>query len=187
MNNNQKRFCDEYLIDLNATRAYREAYPSVNSDEVAAANGSRLLTNAKVMLYLSEKMKEREIRTEITQDKVLKELANIGFANVTDYANVVEKEYLDKVEDDEGNTIKEILKKYKTVELENTNELDKDKQSAISEIKRGKNGIEVKLNDKVKALELIGRHLGMFTDKVELNGNVGVNIIDDLPIDDLDD
>ena len=41
---------------------------------------------------------------------------------------------------------------------------------AIAGIKRGKNGIELKLNDKEKALELLGRHLGMFKDRIEVSG-----------------
>ena len=48
MTEKQKIFADEYLIDLNATRAYRVAYPTVKKDEAARANASRLLTNANV-------------------------------------------------------------------------------------------------------------------------------------------
>lgn len=48
----QKRFADEYLIDLNATRAYKAAYPSCKKDETARVNGSRLLTNANVRAYI---------------------------------------------------------------------------------------------------------------------------------------
>lgn len=82
---NQKIFADEYLIDLNATRAYKEAYKNVKKDETAAVNGSRLLRNAKVKKYIEEKMKAREKRTEITQDQVLAELAKIAFADIKDY------------------------------------------------------------------------------------------------------
>lgn len=165
---NQRIFCDEYLIDLNATRAYKAAYKRVKKDATARTNSSRLLTNANIKSYIESKMKEREKRTEITQDKVLKELAKIGFANATDYARVVEKEYLEQAKDENGNIISEIPKTYKIVELEITDNLDIDKQAAIAGIKEGRNGIEVKLNDKVKALELIGRHLGMFTDKMNV-------------------
>ena len=52
MTKKQKIFADEYLIDLNATRAYKVAYPRVKNDEVARANGSRLLTNANVAATL---------------------------------------------------------------------------------------------------------------------------------------
>ncbi len=179
---NQKIFCDEYLIDLNATRAYKAAYKNVKKDETAAAAGARLLRNVKVKNYIDEKMKEREKRTEITQDKVLKELAKIGFANATDFVNVVEKEYLEDILDEEGNVIKQELRKYKTIDIRETDKLDKDKQAAIAGIKETQAGIEVKLNDKLKALELIGRHLGMFNDKVEVNGklNTGTEKLDSI-------
>ena len=55
MTDKQKRFCDEYLIDLNATRAYKTAYPSIKKDETARANGSRLLTYANIKKYIEER------------------------------------------------------------------------------------------------------------------------------------
>lgn len=179
---NQKIFCDEYLIDLNATRAYKIAYPNVKKDETAAAAGARLLRNVNVQNYIDRKMKEREKRTEITQDKVLKELAKVAFANAADYARVVEKEYIEEIKDDEGNIVGQETRTYKAVEIEPTNNLDKDKQAAIAGIKHGTAGIEIKLNDKIKALELIGRHLGMFNDKVEVNGklNTGAEKLDSI-------
>lgn len=66
MTEKQKIFADEYLIDLNATRAYRVAYPSVKKDGVARANASRLLTNANVKKYISEQMEK--IHNEKTAD-----------------------------------------------------------------------------------------------------------------------
>ena len=149
----QKLFADEYLIDLNATRAYKVAYPKVKNDETAAAAGARLLRNVKVEDYIQKRMKDREKRTEITQDMVLKELAKIGFANVTDYVTI------------EGPYVK----------VKQTNDMPEDKLGAIAGIKEGANGIEIKLNDKGKALELIGRHLGMWKDKVEVSGEVKTN------------
>lgn len=144
----QKLFADEYLIDLNATRAYKVAYPKVKKDETARTNSSRMLTNANVAAYVEKRMKDREKRTEITQDMVLKELAKIGFANVTDYVTI------------EGPYVK----------VKQTEDMPPDKLGAIAGIKEGANGIEIKLNDKGKALELIGRHLGMFKDKLEVSG-----------------
>lgn len=74
----QKRFADEYLIDLNATRAYKVAYPNVKKEETAATAGSRILRNVKVESYLKERMKDREQRTEITQDWVLERLKTVA-------------------------------------------------------------------------------------------------------------
>lgn len=150
----QKIFADEYLIDLNATRAYKVAYPNVKKDEVAAAASTRLLRNVKVAAYVQKRMDERAHRTEITQDMVLQELAKIGFADVTDFVTI------------------EAKGAYCTVKVKSTDQMPRDKLGAIAGIKEGANGIEVKLNDKGKALELIGRHLGMFRDKVELSGSV---------------
>lgn len=147
MTKKQKIFADEYLIDLNATRAYRVAYPSVKKDETAAAAAARMLRNVKVQEYISERMQERQQRTEVTQDMVVKELAAIAFARATDYAEV----------------------KSGTVRIKDTDALSDQQIGAISGIKEGANGIEIKLNDKEKALELLGRHLGMWNDKLDIN------------------
>ena len=56
MTEKQKKFADEYLIDLNATRAYRAAYPTVKKDSVAAQSGSRLLKNVNVKSYINERL-----------------------------------------------------------------------------------------------------------------------------------
>lgn len=149
----QEIFADEYLIDLNATRAYKVAYPKVKKDETAAAAGARMLRNVKVAEYIQKRMDERSQRTEITQDMVLQELAKIGFANITDFVTI------------EGPYVK----------IKETASMPKDKLGVIAGIKEGANGIEIKLNDKEKALELIGRHLGMFKDKMELSGELKTN------------
>ncbi len=153
MTKKQKIFADEYLIDLNATRAYRVAYPSVKKDETARANGSRMLTNDNVAQYISERMQERQQRTEVTQDMVVKELAAIAFARATDYAAV----------------------RGGTVCIKDTGSLSDQQIRAIAGIKEGTNGIEIKLNDKEKALELLGRHLGMWNDKIKVDGEITAN------------
>lgn len=165
MTEKQKRFADEYIIDLNATRAYKVAYPNVKNDETAKAAASRLLTNVNVKAYIDNLIDERAKRTEVTQDRVVKELAKIGFAKITDY-----------VEIGYGGIVK----------VKATDDIPKDKVGAIAGIKEGQNGIEIKMNDKVKALELLGRHLGMFTDKLQVDGTSVVQILDNIPGDDND-
>ena len=54
----QKRFCEEYLIDLNATRAYKAVYKNCKKDESARVNGSKLLTNTNIKAYIDEKLEE---------------------------------------------------------------------------------------------------------------------------------
>lgn len=166
----QKRFADEWLVDLNGTRAYKVAYPSVKKDETAKAAASRLLTNVNVKAYIQERQKEREKRTEITQDRVLHELALIAFAKASDYARVVEKDAMVEVDgnmvpvlDEDGNQVK-----YRTAEPILTDELTEDQKKAIAVIKKGRDGFEIKPYSKIQALELLGKHLGMFTEKVEV-------------------
>lgn len=146
----QKLFADEYLIDLNATRAYKVAYKSIKKDETANVNSSRLLRNAKVSKYIKERMDERSKRTEITQDNVLKELATIAFAKVTDFVTI-----------ENGVVI-----------VKDTKDIPNNLLPAIASIKEGKNGIEISFYSKDKSLELLGRHLGMFNDKLEISGTL---------------
>lgn len=150
MTEKQKIFADEYLIDLNATRAYLVAYSRVKNENTAAVNGSKLLRNTKVASYIRERMQERQQRTEVTQDQVIQELAAIAFARVTDYVEIKSN----------GPSSMVLIK--------STDSLSEEQRRAIAGIKEGANGIEIKLNDKEKALELLGRHLGMWNDRLDL-------------------
>lgn len=163
MTDAQKRFCDEYLIDLNATRAYKVAYLRCKKDETANVNGSKLLRNAKVQEYISERMKEREKRTEITQDMVIKELAKIAFLDIRKL--YTENGQLKNIADMDSETAGAISS------LETLEEYEgyRDDREKIGDTQK------VKLLDKTKALELLGRHLGMFKEKVTIDGNVNTN------------
>ena len=165
----QKRFADEYLIDLNATRAYKVAYPNCKKDETASAAGSRMLGNVNVRQYIESKQKELEEKSGVTQQRIIEELAGIAFSNGTDFAQIVEKEYKQDIFDKEGNYKGIETRKYKTLELTETNKLTDAQKSAIASIKETANGLEIKTNDKVKALELLGKHLGMFREKIEIS------------------
>lgn len=165
----QKIFVDEYLVDLNATRAYKAAYKNIKKDETAAVNGNRLLRNAKVKDHIDKRMKDRERRTEVTQDKVLQELAKIGFADIKDYLEY--KTAKTVVQHDENG--EPVIDYQQIVNVIDSKEVD---TSVIQEVSIGKDGtFKFKLYDKQKALVDIGKHLGMFTDKVEVKGNLNVN------------
>lgn len=175
----QKRFCDEYLIDLNATQAaIRAGY----SKKTAFAIGSENLRKPLIKERIAERRTEWQERTGITQDRVLKELACIAFSKATDYAKVVEKELsievdgqMTKMYDSEG---KPVL--YKTVEPIITEELTEEQKKALAVIKKGRDGFEIKTYDKLRALEKLGEHLGMFSTKEE-NAVGDVTIINNIP------
>lgn len=158
----QKRFIEEYLIDLNATQAaIRAGY----SKKTAAAIGAENLEKPHIAAEIQRRMTERQKRTEVTQDRVVKELARLAFANAADFVTVEKRE----VDAGDGNSIA-----VDCATVKHTSELTADQQAAIAGIKQGANGVELKLCDKLKALELLGRHMGMFTDKldVQAGGNI---------------
>ncbi len=71
MNPRHQRFIEEYLVDLNATRAYRAAYPKVKSDETARAAGARLLANVNVAAAIGKAQAERAQKAQVTAEQVL--------------------------------------------------------------------------------------------------------------------
>ena len=154
------RFVDEWLIDFNGKQAAIRAGYSAKTAEAAAA---RLLRNVKVQAEISRRQKDLQRRTEVTQERVVMELARIAFADATDYAQVETR----MIEKDDSTEVS-----YQTVALKNTAELSPEQRAAILGIKQGANGVEVKLHDKIKALELLGRHIGMFNDKLEVKATV---------------
>lgn len=154
----QQCFIEEYLIDLNATQAaIRAGY----SPKTAYAKGSEMAKRFAV--EIAEAQANRSKRTQITQDMVLNELAKIGFSNMLDYVSVTAG----------GDPVPDF------------STLTRDQAAAISEVTvdqymegKGDNAVMVKrtkfkLSDKRAALVDMGRHLGMFKDKLELTGADG--------------
>lgn len=143
----QRRFVDEYLIDLNATQAAIRAGYSVKTADV---QGSRMLGNVKVQQAIAEAMAERSKRTGVNQDRVVLELAKIAFVKMTDIVDCKGR-IKDTATDEDLSCIESI--KYK----ESDNEFG-------GSVER-----EVKISPKLKALELLGKHLGMWNDKLDVN------------------
>lgn len=158
----KKRFCDEYLIDLNATQAVIRAGYKINGDNSAASIGSKLLKEPDVAKEVAKQMAERSKRTGINQERVVQELARIAFVRATDVIVPGDASIKDNASEDDLACIQSV--KVKTTNSEKGVTVER----------------EVRLNDKMKALELLGKHLGMFTDKVSLEGEIGVTIVDDV-------
>lgn len=152
----QERFVREYIIDLNATAAYQRA-GYVATGAAARANACRLLTNANVSERIAELQKESFERAAITADRVLEELAKLGFSNMLDYVNVGTNgdAYVDlrRMTRDQAAAVQEI-----TVE---------DFVDQRGEDARDVRRVKFKLADKKSSLELLGKYLRLFTDRVE--------------------
>lgn len=143
----RQRFVDEYLIDLNGTQAAIRAGYSVKT---AQEQSSRLLSNVMVQEAISIAMAERSKRTGINQDRVVLELAKLALVKMTD---IVDRQgrIKDSATDDDLACIESV--KYK--------ESESDTGSSVER--------EVKIASKIKALELLGKHLGMWNDKLDVN------------------
>jgi phage terminase small subunit len=160
----QERFVAEYLIDLNGSAAARRAgYSERTANEQAA----RLLANVNIQSALQAAKLDREKRTGITADKVLCELANIANADITDFLEFG-PETIEEV-DEQGEPVRVVRS---SVVVKPSSQVD---GRMVAEVSQGKDGsIKFKLHDKMKALEMLGRHLSMFTDNLNHQGQVNV-------------
>lgn len=77
MTDKQRKFCDEYLIDLNATRAYKLAYPNVKSESAATSGASRLLRNVKVKTYIDEQLEKISSEKIATAEEAMEYLTTV--------------------------------------------------------------------------------------------------------------
>jgi len=162
----QERFVAEYLIDLNATQAaIRAGYSAKTAPEQA----SRLLSNVKVSEAVQSAMQARAQRTEITQDMVLRELAKIGFSDI----RKVVRWGATELRATEGKDGEPVIEPYHGLSLISADDVDDATAAAIAEVSEGRDGLKVKLHDKKGALVDIGRHLGMFKERVEHTGKDG--------------
>ena len=134
MTEKQKKFADEYLVDLNGTRAYKAAYPSVKSDNTAGANAARLLRNDSVRTYLNERLEQ--LHSEHTAD------------------------------------IQEILE-YLTAVMRGEEKEEKMAANALGEMEAY--NVRNQANQ-LKAAELLGKRFGLFTEKINVDGNIPVVI-----------
>jgi len=148
-NKRHEQFCQEYIIDFNGTRAATDAGFSKRSAKVTAC---RLLTKVNIQGRISELLKDRSERTKITQDMVLQELKILACSDFRDYGEIVRT-----LADPDGR-----------LKLKVFSEIKGDATRAIQSISEHitKDGIQLKfrLHSKTPALELLGKHLGTFTD-----------------------
>lgn len=161
LNPRQQRFVDEYLIDLNATQAaVRAGYSKKTAEQI----GSRLLRNVKVAKAVAKAQAKRAERTGVTADRVLQELAVIGFSDIRHLVmNEFGKlELAEKAPDHAMRAVASVKYRSRT---------DEDGNST--------NEAEYRLWDKNTALANMGRHLGMFADGagIPVGGGLTIRVV----------
>ena len=151
----QRRFVEEYAIDFNATQAaIRAGY----SERTAAEIGSENLRKPLIQMALAEENERRSTRCEVTADRVLLEISRLAFADIRGAF------------DEQGR-------------LKPVRNLDDDLAPAVAavEVSVGLTDVtkRIKLWDKGAALERLGRHLGLFVDRLKHEGLEGLDSLAD--------
>lgn len=158
----QELFAREFLVDLNATQAaIRAGY----SAKTANQQGARLLANVKVAARIRELMAERSERTEINADQVLEQLMRLGFSDIREL-------FADGALRDIAELSDGIAAAVSSVEVVTrpTGEKDEDGRPIVDHVHK------IRMTDKVRPLELLGKHLAMFVERREHSGPGGGEI-----------
>ena len=156
----QARFVEYYLVSLNATDAYREAYG--RAGKVAEAGGARLVGNAKVAAAIATAKAARSERVEITADRVLRELAILAFSDVRHFSvdHIGNLELTAGAPDEAWRAVSSVKHKIRTFGAG-------DERETVREI-------EFRLWDKNSALEKVAKHIRFYPpEKVEHTGDGG--------------
>ena len=141
LTNKQLKFCQEYIIDLNATQAAIRAGYSKNTARFIACEN---LTKPNIQQKLAELQKEVAKRNEVTIDIIIGELKELGFSNISDFMHNGKMLPLAEV-------AKDRLKAVSQVKLTRTSNNDSERET-----------IEFKFYDKLSALDKLARHLGFY-------------------------
>lgn len=159
MTNKEQLFIDEYLTDMNQTRAYKAVYTKVKNDNVAAAAASRLLKKPGIQEYIDERLKKISEEKIAKTEEVMQYLTSVMRREKKECVVVtIMEEESTYVPDEKGTMRKQTIKKETPQIVE----------------------IPAKLSDANKAAELLGKVYGIFKENVSLEGDIGVTIIDDV-------
>jgi phage terminase small subunit len=160
----QECFAKEYLIDLNATQAaIRAGYSAKRAKEI----GHQQLQKPLVQEAIQRAMDERSKRTEITADFVLQGLAHIANDDIKNYLDFRTEKQLVGEDPETGEPV---YKYSQVIEMKNSKDIDTRNVQEVSF--SPKDGFKFKLYDKQKAFVDLGRHLKLFTEKVEHSGTI---------------
>jgi len=158
---------------MNGTKAYRAVYPSIKSDDVAGAATARLLGNVRVQARIAEIMRAGAERAEVTVEQVVRELKLIGFSDIRKVVGWRNELVTRTEKGEDGEPVKVLMPRVTIVDAD---KISGEAAAAIAEVSQNANGsLRIKMHDKHAALVSIGKHLGMFTDIVQMKAVYGVS------------
>lgn len=144
----QERFCREYIIDLNATQAaIRAGYSARSANSMAA----RLIVKDSIQKKIRELQNERAAKLEVSAAAVVRELARLAFFDPGTVVRVLPGGVL---------------------EITPTDQLTDDQRRAVAAVSQSDGSTRIRFADKLRALELLGKHLGLFVERQEVVSRV---------------
>ena len=156
---------------MNGTKAYREVYPSIKSDDVAGAAAARLLGNVRVQARIAEIMRAGAERAEVTVEQVVRELKLLGFSDIRKVVSW-RNELVTRTE--KGKDGEPVL--MPRVTIVDADKISDEAAAAVAEVSQTVNGaLRVKLHDKHAALVSLGRHFGLFTNHHKVDVVYGIS------------
>jgi phage terminase small subunit len=151
----QQLFCIHYIRCFNATKAYQKAYGCDYA--TALVNGSRMLGNARIKDEILRLKQDRLNREFLSESDIFQKYMDIAFADVTNFMEFGNEDVDVILDTGERKTIT-----VSHVNIKNDADVD---GTIISEVSKGKDGIKVKLADRMKALQWLSDHMGLATEK----------------------
>jgi phage terminase small subunit len=151
----QQLFCIYYIRCFNATKAYQKAYDVDYA--TAVVNGPRLLGNARIKDEIFRLKQERLNREFLSESDIFQKYMDIAFADVTDFVEFGNEDVDVILDTGERKTIT-----VSHVNIKNDADVD---GTIISEVSKGKDGVKVKLADRMKALQWLSDHMDLATEK----------------------
>ena len=167
----QKLFCIYYIEDFNKTKAYQKAYAC--SYDTARVEGCKCLTKPNIKKEVerltAECLEEQEINSKLLNKRLLEMYIKIAFSDISDYLSFGQEEQKVWGMDDDGkyypvidpDTGEQRIRKYNVVNLNESIEFD---TSIISEVSEGKDGVKIKLQDKMKAMDFLSKNYDLLND-----------------------
>lgn len=151
----QQLFCIYYIRCFNATKAYQKAYDVDYA--TAVVNGPRLLGNARIKDEIFRLKQERLNREFLSESDIFQKYMDIAFADATDFVEFGNEDVDVILDTGERKTIT-----VSHVNIKNDADVD---GTIISEVSKGKDGVKVKLADRMKALQWLSDHMDLATEK----------------------
>ncbi len=153
MHPRHKNFIKEYIIDFNKTRAYAKAFAR-KKDAISRASSSRLLTNVNIRKAIKYEIKKKFDNLDLSVEEVIKRLT------------MIMRSSLEGIVEWESGKIK----------IKDSKELTEEQKWLISEIAETKEGLKIKLVSKDKGIELLMKHFGLLTEKIEHSGDTEAKV-----------